>query len=69
LILEMVGDVRSLLVSRAKLALLYLSRSHEGDRQQAIDLLHLALEKAEEMRIPAAEQIRSILKQYGLPPR
>ncbi|HVG60855.1 MAG TPA: NB-ARC domain-containing protein [Hyalangium sp.] len=64
---EKLGDVRSLLVGRANLALLYLSRAQEGDRQQAIDLLHLALEKAEEMRIPEAEQIRSILKQLGPP--
>jgi hypothetical protein len=66
---EKLGDVRSLLVGRANIALLYLSRGQEGDRQQAIDLLHLALEKAEELRIPEAEQIRSILKQYRLPPR
>lgn len=64
---EKLGDVRSLLVGRANLALLYLSRGQEGDRQQAADLLHLALEKAEEMRIPEAEQIRSILKQNRLP--
>jgi tetratricopeptide (TPR) repeat protein/calcineurin-like phosphoesterase family protein len=64
---EKLADVRSLLVGRANLALLYLSRGQEGDRQQAIDLLHLALENAEEMRIPEAEQIRFILKRKGLP--
>jgi tetratricopeptide (TPR) repeat protein len=66
---ERLGDVYLLCVVRANLAMLYLSRGKEGDRQQAIDLLHLALEKAEEMRIPETGQIRAILKQYGLPPR
>jgi tetratricopeptide (TPR) repeat protein len=60
---EKLGDVRSLLVGRANLALLYLQRNHEGDRQQATYLLQLALEKAEELRIPEAEQIRFILEQ------
>jgi hypothetical protein len=63
---ERLGDVRELLVCRAKLALTYLKRNQPGDREIAADLLHLALQAAEAMRIPDAEQIRSILQREGL---
>jgi hypothetical protein len=50
----------------AKLALTYLKRNQHGDREIAANLLHLALQAAEAMRIPEAETIRSILQREGL---
>ena len=65
---EKLGLVRDLLIGRANLALLYLRRNREGDRQYAISLLYLALEQAEKLRIPEAEQIRLTLKRTEYPP-
>jgi len=64
---EKLGIVHDLLVGRANLALLYLQRNHEGDRQQALPLLYLALEQAEQLRIPEAEQLRSIIREIDQP--
>lgn len=59
---DRLGASRDVLVCRAKLALTHLGRNQDGDRETAITLLHLALEPAERMRLPEAEQIRSILQ-------
>jgi tetratricopeptide (TPR) repeat protein len=66
-IFEKLGDARSLLVGRANLALIYLRRNHKGDRKKAVALLRSALNKAKELRIPEAEQIRSILNPIDQP--
>jgi len=63
---ERLGDVRSLLIGRAKLALIRLERGHPGDREAAAELLRLALRDAETMRIPEAAQIRAIQQKHGL---
>ncbi len=65
---EKVGDVRELLVARANLALLLLSRAKPGDREAAADLLHLARDAAQALRLPEAEQIRRIQERHGLLP-
>ena len=61
------GDVRSLLVGRAHLALTHLARAQPGDREAAVDLLCLAHEAAEALRLPEANQIRRIQLKHGLP--
>ncbi|WP_200883693.1 hypothetical protein [Archangium violaceum] len=63
---ERLGDVRSLLVGRANLALLYLQRGRPEDRNLAAELLRLALTSAEALRLPEAVQIRDIQRHFGL---
>ena len=57
---------RDIVVCRTKLALSYLKRGSEGDRQRAAGLLKEVLKSAEEMRIPEADQIRKILQGHKL---
>jgi tetratricopeptide (TPR) repeat protein len=64
---ERLGDARGLLVGRANMALIYLQRNQDSDRETARELLHLALEAAERLRIPEAERIRSILQDIDAP--
>lgn len=65
-VFEQLGDVRSLLVGRTNLALIYLQRNQPGDRDKAAELLRLALSAAEQLRVPEAEQIRRIQREHGL---
>lgn len=65
---ERLGDVRALVVGRANLAWTYLRRAQPGDREQAAELLQLALQAAEAIRIPEATRIREILQKNGLDP-
>ncbi len=53
-IYERLGAVRELLVGRANVAIILLRRGQPGDREEARELLGLALEAAREMRIPEA---------------
>jgi len=55
-VFERLGDVRDLLVGRAKLAINLLQRDAPGDREEARQLLTLALEAARKLRLPE-EQI------------
>jgi 3',5'-cyclic AMP phosphodiesterase CpdA len=63
---EKLGDVRSLLVGRANLAIAYLQRGQRDDRRHANKLLCLALNDARRLRIPEAQVIEGILSQAGL---
>jgi len=63
---ERLGDVRSLLVGRTNLALSLLVRASDGDREEADQLLQLALTEAERLHLPEAERIRAIRKRAGL---
>jgi hypothetical protein len=65
---ERLSDMRNLLIGRANLAVTYLKRAQPGDREQAAELLQLALQAAEAMRIPEASRIREILQENGLDP-
>jgi len=65
---ERLGDVRSLLIGRANLALILLARAQPGDRDEARDLLRLALHAAEALRIPEAAWIRRIQQNHDLEP-
>ncbi len=63
---ERPGDVRSLLVGRANLAMGLLRRDHAGDRELACEYLCQALEDAIGMQIPEAGQIAQILLQLRM---
>jgi hypothetical protein len=58
---ERLGDVRGLLVGRAKVALTLLARKRMEDRKPANELLCAALADARRLRIPEAGQIERIL--------
>ncbi|HSK77210.1 MAG TPA: hypothetical protein VLQ45_12210, partial [Thermoanaerobaculia bacterium] len=66
-VLERIGDMREILACRLRLVLIYLQRNGEGDRETAKQLLLLALEAAERLRIPEADQIRNILRRVEDP--
>jgi hypothetical protein len=64
---ERLGDVRGLLVGRAKVALALLRRGKPGDREEAGRLLRLALEAARKMRLPReVGQIEEIMRETGI---
>jgi tetratricopeptide (TPR) repeat protein len=65
-VLQRLGDRRGVLVAQTNLALIYLKRAQVGDREQARDLLQEALQSAEDLRLPEAEQIRETLRRAGL---
>ncbi|HET9209251.1 MAG TPA: tetratricopeptide repeat protein, partial [Thermoanaerobaculia bacterium] len=58
------GASRDMVAGRFNLAKTYLKRKHPGDRETAIELLKLALEAAERLRIPEVEEkVRSTLQE------
>ncbi|WP_309896668.1 metallophosphoesterase [Archangium sp.] len=63
---ERLGEVRELLVCRTNLALLYLRRSQPRDREMAASLLRMAQTAAESLRLPEADQIVAIQRQWDL---
>jgi hypothetical protein len=63
---ERLGAVRELLVARANLALTLLRRAKNGDRDEARNLLILALGDARRLDLPEAKQIEQIINQAGL---
>jgi hypothetical protein len=63
---ERLGDVRSVLVCRAKIAITLLVRNRADERAQANELLCLALADAKRLRLPEAQQIEDILRQTGM---
>jgi hypothetical protein len=60
---EKLGDVRSLLVGRANLAMSLYQQGRAEDRAEIDRLLALALAEADRLRIPEADQIRDIQRQ------
>jgi esterase/lipase superfamily enzyme len=66
---QRLGDVRSLLVGRANLAITLLQRAEDGDRDEARTLLVLALDDAQRLNLPEAQQIEQIIEQTGLASR
>lgn len=65
-VFEKLGDVHSLLVTRANLAIGYLQRGQRDDRRQANELLCLALNEARRLRLPETQSIEAILSRVGL---
>ncbi len=63
---ERLGDVRNLLITQAKIAIILLQQQ-PPDQQQAAHLLSLAWQAAQRLRIPEAAQILDIMRDYALP--
>jgi hypothetical protein len=63
---ERLGDLRSLLVGRANLAITLLQRANDGDRDKAARLLQLALEEAQRLKLSEMQQIEQIIEEAGL---
>ena len=60
---EKLGDVRGLLVARTNLAMVFWKKDQKKYREKVQQLLCLALEDAQQMKIPEAKQIEGILEQ------
>lgn len=65
---ERLGDVRSLAVIRANLALTLVQRGNLEDAPEIATLLSSALRDARRLRIPEADQIADYMRQLGLDP-
>ena len=64
---ERLQSVRDLLICRAKIGINYLARGAAGNRQKALELLNLALQDAQRLKLPEAGQIAEIIRQVQAP--
>jgi len=60
---ERLRSARDLLICRVKIGINYLARGAAGNREQALALLNLALQDAQQLQLPEAEQIAGIIRQ------
>ncbi|HPF59802.1 MAG TPA: hypothetical protein P5149_06880, partial [Candidatus Competibacteraceae bacterium] len=60
---ERLRSAQDLLVCRAKIGINYLARGAAGDRQTALEFLNLALQDAQRLKLPEAQQIAEIIRQ------
>ena len=67
-VFEQLGEARTLLICRANIGINYLARGAEGDREKALELLNLALQDAQRLKIPEAQQIAGIIQRVENPP-
>ncbi|MGB5063998.1 MAG: AAA family ATPase, partial [Candidatus Competibacter sp.] len=65
---ERLRSARDLLVCRAKIGINYLARGAARDRQKALELLGLALQDAQRLKLPEAQQIAGLIRQAANPP-
>jgi hypothetical protein len=65
-VFERLGDVHGLLMGRSYLALSLLRRGGQGDRNEAGRLMRLALDGAQRLQLPEAQQIRQIIEEAKL---
>jgi len=65
-ILDQLGSTYDLIFAQEGLAQLLLERRQPDDRKQAAELLSQALEAAQDLQLPVADRIRSILDEHGL---
>ncbi|HYG61403.1 MAG TPA: serine/threonine-protein kinase, partial [Thermoanaerobaculia bacterium] len=65
-LLEQLGSAYELVAGQESLAQLHLERRRPGDREEAVTLLHRALEPAVRLRLPAEPRIRALLAEHGL---
>ncbi|NMQ19062.1 tetratricopeptide repeat protein [Candidatus Competibacter phosphatis] len=65
---ERLQSVRDLLICRANIGIYYLMRGEAGDREKALELLRLALQDAQRLQLPEAQQIAGIIRQVEHPP-
>jgi serine/threonine protein kinase/tetratricopeptide (TPR) repeat protein len=64
-ILQRLGSPYDLVFAQKSLALLCLERREPGDQEEAGELLRRALEYADRLRLPVADDIRSLLAENG----
>jgi serine/threonine protein kinase/tetratricopeptide (TPR) repeat protein len=64
-IFQRLGSPYDLVFAKKSLALLYLERREPGDHEEAGQLLRRSLESADRLRLPAANDIRSLLAENG----
>lgn len=60
------GDLQNLCTSSRKLAMAFLKRDNEGDRDTAKELLQKSLQLAAKLQIPEAQIILNVMLQSGL---
>ncbi len=65
---ERLQSVRDLLICRANIGIYYLMRGEAGDREKALELLRLALQDAQRLQLPEAQQIAAIIQQVQAQP-
>jgi hypothetical protein len=63
---ERLNDMNLLIVGRTHLATDLLRRKREGDREEAADLLRMALEEARRLKLPEVQQIEQMQEQVRL---
>jgi hypothetical protein len=61
---ERLGDVRSLVVGRAKLAIMFAQRGHPEDRPQVVSLLATSLADARRLRLREVPQIEAVIRKH-----
>ncbi|MDS4060138.1 MAG: tetratricopeptide repeat protein, partial [Candidatus Contendobacter sp.] len=59
---QRLGLAREVLIFRANIGILYLKRGATGDREKALELLNLALQDSQRLRLPEAQQIAEIIR-------
>jgi len=64
-VFEKLGDIPARALAQYHIAHLLLSRGQPADREEAAQLLRLALVDAERLRIPLVEEIREIQRRMG----
>ena len=64
---ERLGDMRSLLICRANIGMNYLARGSAGDRHNALQLLNMAFQDAQRLKLPEAGQFARIIQQIEHP--
>ena len=60
---ERLQAARDALICRANIGINYLARNSAGDREKALALLRLALQAAQALKLPEAQQIAEIIRQ------
>jgi len=68
-VFEKLGDVRSLLVARANIALMMLERGRREDLPEAVRLLVWSYQAAAERGFAEAAQLEQILRALGIESR
>ena len=64
-VLERLGDMRERAVCRWWIVHILLKRGKQGDREEAVGLLRMALEDARKMGIPEAKELAEYLAGLG----
>ena len=59
---ERLQAARDALICRANIGINYLARNSAGDREKALALLRLALQAAQALKLPEAQQIAEIIR-------